>query len=118
MDRMGRTDFADEFFRNGLDIADQEIVVDLFERWLLRERLVDEHRTLHDLLPSPQARREARLVARILGEAQPLFLAVRNVCKAIDGDVRILQRYALGAISVLDDLVLLGQQRDAPDPAR
>jgi len=31
MDRMGRTDLADQLFGNRLDIADQEIVVDLLE---------------------------------------------------------------------------------------
>jgi hypothetical protein len=29
---MGRADLADQLFSNRLDIADQEIVVDLFER--------------------------------------------------------------------------------------
>src|SRR5215468_6082888 len=40
------------------------------------------------------------------------------MCEAIDSNMRVLQRYAFGAISVLDDLVLLGQQCDASYPAR
>ena len=39
--RMGRTDLADQLFGDGLDIADQEIVVDLFEWRLVGERLID-----------------------------------------------------------------------------
>jgi hypothetical protein len=31
MDRIGRPDFADQLFGHGLDVADQQIVVDLFE---------------------------------------------------------------------------------------
>jgi len=31
MDRIGRPDFADQLFGHGLDLADQQIVVDLFE---------------------------------------------------------------------------------------
>src|SRR5215471_19793945 len=56
MDRMGRADLANQLFGNRLDIADQEIVVDLFEWRLVGERLIDQDRTLHDLLPPPQAR--------------------------------------------------------------
>ena len=62
----------------------------------------------HDLLPSSQARGKARLVARILSKAQPVFLALRDVTEAVDGDVGVLQRHALGLISILDDLILLG----------
>jgi hypothetical protein len=58
MDRMGRADFADQLLGNGLDIAGQQIVVDLLELWLVGEWLIDQDRTLHDLLPPPQARRD------------------------------------------------------------
>ena len=58
--RMGRTDLADQLFGDCLDIADQEIVVDLFECRLFGERFIDQHSPLHDLLPPPQleARRD------------------------------------------------------------
>src|SRR5438045_2214991 len=84
----------------GLDITDQQIVVDLFEWRFVREGLVDQHRSLHDLLPTPQTRGKAGLVARVLGEAQPVLLAVGNMTEAVDGDVRVCQRHALGSISV------------------
>ena len=58
------------------------------------------------------------MVTRVLGEAQPVLLAVGNVTEAVDGDVRVRQRHALGSISVFDDLVLLSQKRGTPDPAR
>src|ERR1700719_4635762 len=65
-------------------------------------------------------RLEARpgLVACILREAQPVLLAVGNVTEAVDGDVRVFERDALRSISVPDDLVLFGQQRRTPNPAR
>jgi hypothetical protein len=39
--RVGGPDLGDELFRHGINIADQEIVADLFERRLVRERAVD-----------------------------------------------------------------------------
>src|SRR6516164_10810665 len=87
VDGMGGTDLADQFLGHGLDIADAQIAVDLFERRLVGERLVDQYRALHDLLPSPEARGEAALVACILGETQALFLAVGDMAEAVDGDV-------------------------------
>ncbi|HWO87074.1 MAG TPA: hypothetical protein VNN75_11385 [Stellaceae bacterium] len=115
---MGRTDLGSQLLGHGLDIADQQIVVDLFEWRFVGEGLVDQHRSLHDLLPPPQARGKPGLVTRVLRETQPVLLAVGNVTEAVDGDVRVRQRHALGSISVFDDLVLLGQERGTADPAR
>ena len=83
VDWMGCTDFANQLFGHGLDIADQQVVADWFKWRLVGERLVDQQCTLHDLLPPPQAGGQAGLVARIFGKAQPLFLAVRDVAKRL-----------------------------------
>ena len=40
VDRISRTDLTDQLLGHGLDIADQQIVVDLFEWGFVRERLV------------------------------------------------------------------------------
>ena len=58
------------------------------------------------------------MVARVLCEAQPVLLAVGDVAEAVDGDLGVRQRHALGLKSVFDDPVLLGQQRGTADPAR
>jgi len=47
-----------------------------------------------------------------------MLLTVGDVAEAVDGDVGVGQRDALGGKSVFDDLVLLGQQRRTPDPSR
>ena len=54
------------------------------------------------------------MVTRVLGEAQPVLLTVGNVTEAVDGDVRVGQRHALGSIRVFDDLVLLSQSAAPP----
>jgi hypothetical protein len=56
MRRVGRTDLTNQLLGHGLDNADQKVLVDLFERWFVAARFVDQRRTLHDLLPAPQAR--------------------------------------------------------------
>src|SRR5215204_307628 len=44
MHRAGGLDLGEELLGHGLDIADQEVVADLFERRLVRKRLVDQLR--------------------------------------------------------------------------
>ena len=87
---MGRPNLTDQLFGHGLDVADQQIAVDLFEWGFVGERHVNQHGTLHDLLAPPQARGKAGLVAGILSEAQSILLAVGNVTEAVDGNVRVL----------------------------
>src|SRR5205823_12722454 len=96
MRRFGGADFVHQLFGHGLDIADQQIVADLFERRLVRERAIDELRALHDLLAPPEARGEPRLVARVLGEAQTLFPAVGDMGEPVDGDMSALDRDTFG----------------------
>ena len=42
MHGLGRADLGDELFGNRVDIANQQIVVDGFERWLVGERHIDQ----------------------------------------------------------------------------
>ena len=62
-------------------------------------------------MPPPQARGKAALVARVLGETHRFLLAVGDVAEAVYCDVCVCQRHALGREGVLDNLVLLGQER-------
>ena len=55
VDRVRRPNLTDQLFGNGLDVADQQIAVDLFEWGFVGEWHVNQHRTLHDLLSPPQA---------------------------------------------------------------
>ena len=61
---------------------------------------------------------ERRDRPRVLGETLAFRLAVADVAEAVDGDVGVGLRHAFCSKGVLDDLVLLGQQRATFNPAR
>src|SRR3989442_14982048 len=61
---LGRADLGDELFGNRLDIADQQIVVDGFERRFVWGRDIKQYRGLHGLLPAPEARAARRPLQR------------------------------------------------------
>ena len=111
-------DLTDEPLRDRLDVADQQVVADGLQRRLVGERHVDENRALHDLLPAPQARREPRLIARVLREAHRLVAAIGDVGKAVHGHMRARHRHVLGGKRGNQIGVLLGQQLGAAGPSR
>jgi hypothetical protein len=61
MHRVGGLDLGHKLFCDRVDIADQQIVADLFERRLVRERPINQLRAFHDLLAPPQAGRQSAL---------------------------------------------------------
>jgi hypothetical protein len=98
---------------SGSASAQPRIDTELIGRSLQRlgfagEGLVDQNRSLHDLVP-PHARGKATLLTRVLGEAQPVLLTVGNVTEAVEGDVRVGQR-----LNSIRSLMVL---RSTPDPA-
>jgi hypothetical protein len=87
---------GDELLSDRVDITDQQLVVDGFERWLVGEWDIDQHGAVHDPLPAPETRRELCQIARMLGKAHPLLAAVGDVGETVDRDVRSRQWRILG----------------------